>query len=128
MTRYLVAIILLAASPALAAERSIDFTQRLTSAMGEPMQQKDKDGNVEPLTLGDVALIALETPTDDDRTVDARKKFERDLLARRIWKNAHAELSPEDIALIKERIGKVYGPAQIGATWPLLDPTLQPKQ
>jgi hypothetical protein len=33
-------------------------------------------------------------------------------------------LSPEDIASIKQRTGKVYCPAQVGAAWPLLDPTL----
>lgn len=115
------------ALPAFAADppREIDFTQSLTGANGVIITQQTQDGKSEPMTLGDAALISLLTLIDEDRNLDAKKKFERDRLARRIYKNQHAVLSPEDQALIKERIGKVYGPAQVGAAWPLLDPTLQ---
>jgi hypothetical protein len=76
-------------------------------------------------SLGDLALVALLAQTEEDKNLDPRKKYERDQLARKIFKNADAILSPEEIALIKERIGKVYGPGPIGAAWPLLDPTLR---
>jgi hypothetical protein len=104
------------------APREIDFTQVLRGPTGETLMARGDDGKLDPVTLGDVAAVALDT--DDDRNVDPKVKFERDQLARKIYKNAHAILSPEDIATIKARIGKIYGPAQIGATWPLLDPTL----
>jgi len=123
------------AGQALAEERGIDFTQIVIGVTGEPLTQAGKDckpGQVpgkdcplEPQTLGDLALVALLAQIDEDRNLDPRKKYERDQLARKIFKNRNAALSPEEIALIKERIGKVYGPAQVGAAWPLLDETLR---
>jgi len=117
-----------AAAPVHAADAEIDFTQSLTSISGDPLQQCVKPGDDgkcvkwEPQTLGDVAVIALETPLQDDR--DPKKKFDQDTLAHKIYKNAHALLSPDDVALIKDRIGKVFGPVQIGPAWRILDPTL----
>jgi hypothetical protein len=126
----------LPAGAAPAGERQgIDFTQVLAGANGEvltqgakdckPGQLPGKDCPLEPQTLGDVALVALLAMIDEDRNLDPRKKWERDQLARKVFGNRQAALSPEEIALIKDRIGKVYGPAQVGAAWPLLDPTLR---
>lgn len=117
------------------AVREIDFTQVPTGATGEPFMQGGKDCKIGqqpgkdctqiPQTLGDMTLLALEATTDEDRNLDPKKKWDRDVLVRKVYGNAHAVLPPEDVALIKERIGKVYGPAQVGATWPILDPTLK---
>ncbi len=114
------------------APREIDFTTPLVGISGEVIKncaEADKDdpkkcARLEDLTLGDVASIALETPSEDERNLDPKKKFERDALARKVWKNTAASLEVEDISLIKERIGKVYGPSIVGAAWPLLDPKL----
>jgi hypothetical protein len=113
------------------APRTIDFTQTLKGPTGDDITNCLKLYEVtkactqkESVTLGDIASVALETLLDEDRGVDGKVKFERDVLARKIYKNARAELSPDDIATIKQRIGKAFGPLQIGATWPLLDPTL----
>jgi hypothetical protein len=114
--------------------RGIDFTQRLVGANGEPLWQGGRDCKPDQVpgrdctreqqTLGDVALVALLAMIDEDKNLDPRKKFERDQLARKVFRAKNAALSAEEIALIKERIGKVLGPAQVGAAWPLLDPTL----
>jgi hypothetical protein len=110
----------------------IDFTQALTGINGDELKQCNKSEGDPPkcvelvsMTLGDVALYALIVPSEDEKNLDPKKKFERDRLARRIYKNAHAMLSPEDVALIKERIGKTASVVQVGAAWPLLDPTLK---
>jgi hypothetical protein len=116
---------LLCILPSAAMAADIDFTQILKGPNGDTLMQVGKDGKTpEPATLGDTAGVALEAVTDEDRNVDGKVKFDRDMLARKIYGNAHAALSAEEIALIKQRIGKVYGPAQVGAAWPLLDPTL----
>ncbi len=119
------------ASLAADAAREIDFTQVLKGPNGDDITNCLKVDSVskectqkEAVTLGDAATIALEATIEEDRNADGKVKFERDQLARKIYKNAHAVLPPEDIATIKQRIGKVFGPAQVGATWPLLDPTL----
>ena len=110
--------------------RGIDFTQVLKGPTGDDLTnciEADAAGKClkkESVTLGDAATVALEATIDEDRNIDPKIKFERDQLARKIYKNAHAALSPEDVATIKQRIGKVFGPTQVGAAWPLLDPTL----
>lgn len=101
--------------------RVIDFTKPLIGIDSKPII-KDKDGK-EPMTLGDAAVIALETSADDDRTQSGEEKFKRDQLARKIYNQKDVVLSIEEIALIKTRIGKILVPAVIGAAWPLLDPS-----
>jgi hypothetical protein len=135
-----VVIAALAVSPSLIGRvmaespHEIDFTQVLTGINGDELKQCNKSEGDPPkcidlasMTLGDIALYALIVPSEDERNLDPKKKFERDRLARRIYKNAHAMLSPEDVALIKERIGKTSSVVQVGAAWSLLDPTLANK-
>lgn len=118
-------------APPVTPAREIDFTQVLKGPTGEDLTNCVKVDPVskecmqkEPVTLGDASTIALEAMTDEDRNIDGKVKLDRDILARKVYKNAHAVLSPDDVALIKQRIGKVFGPTQVGAAWPLLDPTL----
>lgn len=103
------------------AVRKIDFTQVLRGFDGKPINVGDA-AHPKDLTLGDACVGALETPLDADRPDTGEVKFKRDQLARKIYGAKGAELHPEDLALIKERIGKVYGPLVVGAAWPLLDP------
>ena len=131
--RALVFLLLLTLPACADDKREIDFTQRLVGLTGEELKQcvkpdhKDpaKCAELGPITLGDAALYAL--LSDDERGLDPRKKWERERLARKVWKNAHAVLSPADAALIQDRIGRVYPATTIGAAWPLLDPTLAEK-
>ena len=124
--------------PALAAE-PIDFTQKLYGATGKPLTQggddckagqvPGRDCSVSEMTLEDATIQALELPVESDRGEDARKKFERDELARRIYADPkHVALSVDEIAAIKDRIGKVWNAPQIGAAWRLLDPTIDQKR
>ena len=137
MLRTAVAMLtIVAGSAAYAADtppREIDFTQTLQGPTGENLtnctkfeddDSKKKCLQTEKVTLGDIASVALETMMVKDQSIDPKVKFDRDILARKIYKNAHATLSVDEIKTIKDRIGEVYGPGQIGATWPLLDPTL----
>jgi hypothetical protein len=99
----------------------IDFTQKLVGSDGKLLT----NGPI-VLTLGEVAMTALETLTDSDRQATGAEKFKWDELARKVYGKKDVVLSVPDINLIIERIGKVYTPAVIGAAWPLLDPTLRP--
>lgn len=124
-------------SPAIAAEPvPIDFTQKLYGATGKALTQggedckqgeiPGKDCTTVDLTLEALAVQALELPIDTDRNEDPRKKFDRDSLARKIHADpAKVLLSVEDLALVKDRIGKVWNAPQVGAAWRLLDPTLK---
>ena len=108
----------LLSSAALATE--IDFTQVLKAVTGQPLKQNGADGRtLEDQTLGDVAGIALEQAAPDEH-LDGTTKFKRDQLARKIYGNKSANLSPDEISVIREAIGRAWGPPQIGAAWPLL--------
>lgn len=117
-----------------AGEVGVDFTQNLRGVGNEPItiggkdchqgQIPGRDCSQVPMTLGDAAVGALETTLAQDAGEDPTKKFARDALARKVYENKHAILSPEEVSTIKDRIGRVWGAAQVGATWPLLDPSL----
>ncbi|MGD0799004.1 MAG: hypothetical protein ABR910_14905 [Acidobacteriaceae bacterium] len=103
------------------APRHFDFTQVLVGIDGKPLQNGDARTTA-PLTLGDAAVNALESQTPDDLKSSGADKFKLDELARKVYRNSDVTLSVEEIAAIKERIGKVYGPMVVGAAWRILDP------
>jgi hypothetical protein len=125
------AFALLLALPLLAQEtkdppRHIDFTQEIKGLDGKPVM----NGDVKPavaMTLGDVAVVALETSLDEDKGITGAVKFERDELARKVYKKSSVVLTAEQLASIKERIGKVYSAMIVGAAWRLLDPAVVSK-
>jgi hypothetical protein len=141
MNRYILLISIALISSSSAEEpRKIDFTQFLTGVNGDILFQGGDDclpqaadklplipgktcGKTN-LTLGDVAVGALESQIDADRNEDPKKRFERDQLARKIYKKADVVLSTEEISTIKDRVGRVHGASVVGAAWPLLDPSL----
>jgi len=120
-TRTILALIL--ASFALAADKpaTIDFTQTITDLDGKPVPSGD--AKTPNLTLGAVAVNALEATLEEDRGQSGAEKFKADELARKVYKAKAAVLTVEEIALIKTRIGKAYGPLVVGSAWRLLDPS-----
>ena|ERR1039458_3686729 len=102
--------------------RHIDFTKPLIGMDGNPITSADAKGLQTPMTLGDAAVSALETILDEDRQAPGAEKFKLDELARKIYKKKDAVLLIEEIAKIKDRIGKYYGPVVIGPAWRMLDP------
>jgi hypothetical protein len=105
--------------------KTIDFTQVLIGVDGKALFNPETKVT---LTLGEVAITALETMNQEDRDMPGAKKFQMDELARKIHGNKAAVLPVEDITLIKERIGKAYGPMVVGPAWRLLDPATEQKK
>lgn len=115
---------------------TVDFTQILTGPDGKPlpgMDCKAEQGKPDPvpgqtcsaLTLSDAAVVALEAVLEEDRSADPKKKFENDQLARKVYKQKSIVLLLDEVTKIKDRIGKAFGAAVVGAAWPILDPTLR---
>jgi hypothetical protein len=98
----------------------IDFTQKLIGVNGKPIMESDKPDAV-AVTLGDLAVAALESPQADEPGTNPTEKLDHDLLARKIYHKKDAVLTLDEVKLIKDRIGKIYPAAFIGASWPLLD-------
>ena len=113
--------------------RHINFNSTLRDLDGNPMtypMSEDKaDKRAKELTLSDVAVIALTTPIDDDRSITGDKKFELGLLAQKIYHNKNAELTIDELEIIKTRIGKCpsFSSILVMEAWKLLDPALLKK-
>ena len=116
-----VAVFLLSASPALA----LDFTQPLTTLSGQPFT--DPDSKV-TITLATIAENALLQAYPDEQNLSGEEKLKRYTRARKIEDNKQkAELSAEEIALLKKLIAKLYNPLILGQSWKMLDPASVPK-
>jgi hypothetical protein len=117
----LITLILGCAATAVCAQgRTIDFTQHLTGLDGKDILLTGPSS--QPATLSDVAIQALTAQFNDEQTMPGAKKFELYELARKVYQNKAATLTAEELATLKDRIGKFWGPAVVGAAWPLLDP------
>ena len=100
----------------------IDFSTLLYGLDGEvlrstPMKAGDKG---KPQTLGRVcvdALVALER----NATPDGKTSFERYQLAEKINDKKEVDLEAEEIVILKERVGVVFGPVVVGPAYKLLE-------
>lgn len=105
--------------------QTVDFTAPLVGIDGKTLQQNPSDPKSPVVTLGDIAVNALETQTMDDQKMTGLDKFKLDQLAHKIYKSKAAEISPDEMTSIKDRIGKIYPQVYVGAAWRLLDPSLK---
>jgi hypothetical protein len=74
------------------------------------------------LTLGIAAAEGLGAMFDDERTLASTERLKRGLLIEQIFKRPESEISIEEANLIRERIGKLYGPLVVVAAEKVLDP------
>ncbi len=88
---------------------------------------EDQDGPC--LTLGSAMFHALLRPFPDEQQMDPAKltelKFRRGALAYRILDKKSVGLSPADVSMAKDTIGRVYSPVIVVQAFRLLDPTLK---
>lgn len=115
-------LVLAAVAHAQAPARHIDFTRPILGLDGMAMLNGDAKPST-PLTLSDVAIAALGGAAPNDNP-SGTEKMKMDLLAIKIFRNKDAVLSVEEMAMLKDRIGKVIAsPFVMGAAWRMLDPT-----
>jgi hypothetical protein len=121
---------IIAASAAFAADvRKIDFTAVITDIDDAPLVECSDPATIpatdpackakKTVTLGLVAMRALITP---EQGVSPEDNLMRGQLAISVAHSNGAELKAEEVALIKKRIGTVYGPLIVARTFPMLDP------
>jgi hypothetical protein len=123
---------LLFASTAFAADapHKIDFTVILLDADNEPMQEcaapeRAADGvckEKRTITLGAVAMRALTAP---EQGISGEDSLKRGQLALGVYRSPGAELTAEEIALIKKQVAKFYSPLVVARAFPLLDPAVK---
>ncbi len=84
----------------------------------------DLAGNVvgaPPLRLGDVVGVACLSPVEGDDKLSGQKKYDLFALAQKCAGDS-VDLSAEEIATLKERVGRVYAPLVVGRVFDLVDP------
>lgn len=94
----------------------IDVTQELCGLDGVPL----KDGD-DTITLRSIGINALVASLDDDQRLSGEYKFELWMLAKRLREADTPELKVEEVAKIKERIGKAYSQVVVGPAFTLLE-------
>jgi hypothetical protein len=97
----------------------IDFSQIIKRLDGAPM--KNPDGS--DFLLRDAATIALDANFEDDKRLEAKDKYRRGALAMRIYgAKEPINLDINDLKLVKDQVGRAFGPHVVKEAWDLLDP------
>jgi hypothetical protein len=84
----------------------VELKKQMTSLTGEELT----NANETALTLADVLFISLDTPLEGDSKDDGATRMRKYKLMQTIYNNRESEcnIDSEDIALIKERVLKVF--------------------
>lgn len=95
----------------------IDFSKPITNLDGQPLEE-GKGG-----TLGGACLNVLTNQLVGDERMPGEQKAKFFELAVAIHgAKEPLDLSVEDVALLKERVGRAYPPIIVGRAWAMLDP------
>lgn len=92
---------------------ALTFTYRKTP--------KDIEGEERELTFGWAAAEALGAQFPDEQNITQKDKLQRGRLIEQIFTRPESEISIEEASLIKQRIGKVYGPLVVIAVEKVLE-------
>jgi len=101
----------------------IDFSTALKGIDGKPLKENGPDGKDREVSLSVVCANALLMPFPDERNIDGAEKVKRFEIAMKVMdtkKRLHLEA--EEIAKIKELVGKAFPPLIVGRAYELLDP------
>jgi hypothetical protein len=110
--RYPIVILLLAICfPALA----VDFSSELAGLDGKPLATEGRS-----VTLRNVALSALMATYKDEQSLAGLEKFKRYQLAQKLSAEGDISLTLEEAKMLRDLIGKSFGPAVVGPVWTLI--------
>lgn len=97
----------------------LETTVALKTLAGEDLTNGDSK---EVLTVATIACNALLAAFEDERNLSGEDKVKRFKLACRIQgADLPVEMTPEEAALIKKLVAKLYGPLVTGQVWELID-------
>lgn len=96
----------------------MDFTRPILDRDGKPVSKSGAEDS-QFITLGHLAVGALDMAYQDDT---GEKRNARGLLAGRIYaSDGPIDVTLEEMASIKDVIGKTYGPFLVSSAWALLE-------
>ena len=89
----------------------------LKTLTGETMKDSDGKGEVIDATLKLCICNALLSTVQNEKGIDKVKKYD---LAMKCYKNDEVELTPEEVSLIRERVGEIFSPIVVGQVFEVL--------
>ncbi len=94
----------------------VDFNQKILNLEGKPMRNKmNKEITLEYICAQVLCMFA-------EKDVTGQERFKRFILAEKIIKHdGDLDLPVEDVALLKELIGKTYIPLIVGRAFRILE-------
>lgn len=92
----------------------IKLNEHITDFAGEP---------IEGLSVGDAIINSLMTMLKGEENMDGKAKFELFALASKLHGKEEVDLSLDEAAKIKDRVGRIYTPLIVGRLWNVLDPS-----
>lgn len=92
-----------------AGEQIFDGTSPVTDNTGNLAFKRGK-----ARTVGSSMIEALTSVYQDERDLPGPKKFERYQLAQKLYDKKSTDISVDDAKLIKDLVGKAYGPVILG--------------
>ena len=95
----------------------INFNAVLLTLDGQQMQDTESK---EPLTLKKICVDSL-LVVDKNEPLNSETKIQRYELAVSIYQGKKDSLSPEEVVLLRELIGKYYTTMVVGQVFPMLD-------
>lgn len=96
----------------------LDFAQNILTIYGEAIKSVDGKENAD---LKHVCVEALMAVFPDEKDLSGAKKLQRFRLAKKISVGGEVELEVEDVSLIKELVGKAFGPNIVGPAYEMLE-------
>lgn len=94
----------------------------MKTKLDTPITDLDDKPFPDGATLRTVLLGACLNTLRADELMDAQQKVKLYLLSKKISEKGDAELTTDDVVLLKERVGKAYNPLVVGRVYEILDP------
>lgn len=100
----------------------INFNAAIVNIDGTPRTTMGKLDKVpRPVLLKDIVIPALLNRLDGEGHTSGEEKFKHYQLAERIIAGGQVDLTPEEVVLVKERVGLGYGADVVGPAYKLLN-------
>lgn len=94
---------------------NVDFSASILDLKGNVIAPEN-----EPMTVSSVCVGALLATLKGDEGLGGNKKAEMFKLALKISDKAECDVSPEEIVLLRERVGRLWGPLVVGRVYEFL--------
>lgn len=107
----------------------LDLDQTLKGLDGKPIMEPPStaDAELKPMKLRDV-LVRSALFVEQSKNPSGEDKFKGYLLAQKLHDDdGTEEYSIEEMALIKEQVGKMWMPITVGIVWKILEAAGKPK-